>query len=270
MQGVLWLMFLGTLLSSFLLFYECRKLDGYKFPVYTTEFCPRNKTEWEARSSEFNCNEDSSYACLPNENITELLQFCYPLQIISIEKGVCLYLTKKKSEPKHIDCNHFRYGCPSSAYWGSTIYNYPSCVSVGNGCFLAEPFCKSTTQHTGQKGQQGSHGNDMILIPSLIGALVLCAIVFLSIFFYRRKKRNSKLQTIDEENPETLKLLSEKENAERNSKPKSNDEENPETLQLLSEKDYADDLHEQAPVAIRRILPVKKLLMARITDIVAK
>ncbi|XP_078310484.1 uncharacterized protein LOC144618403 [Crassostrea virginica] len=214
MQGILWLMFLGILISSFLLFYECRKLDGYKFPVYTTEFCPRNKTEWEARSSEFNCNEDSSYACLPNENITELLQFCYPLQIISIEKGVCLYLAKKKSEPKHIDCNHFRYGCPSSAYWGSTIYNYPSCVSVGNGCFLAEPFCKSTTQDTGQKGQQGSHGSETILIPSLIGALVLCAIVFLSIFIYRRKKRNSKLQTIDEENPETLKLLSEKENAE--------------------------------------------------------
>ena len=75
-----------------------RKLDGYKFPVYTTEFCPRNKTEWEARSSEFNCNEDSSYACLPNENITELLQFCYPLQIISIEKGkvqhtlICLFV----------------------------------------------------------------------------------------------------------------------------------------------------------------------------------
>ena len=68
-----------------------RQLDGYRFPVYATEFCPRNKTEWEARSSEFNCNTDnSSYACLPNENITELLEFCYPLQIISIESGKVL------------------------------------------------------------------------------------------------------------------------------------------------------------------------------------
>ena len=64
-----------------------RKLDGYKFPVFTTEFCPRNKTEWEARSSSFMCNKDSSYACLPNENITELLEFCYPLQVISIQRG---------------------------------------------------------------------------------------------------------------------------------------------------------------------------------------
>ena len=65
-----------------------RKLDGFPFPVYTTQSCPRNKTEWEARSSEFNCNTDnSSYACLPNENITELLEFCYPQQVINIQKG---------------------------------------------------------------------------------------------------------------------------------------------------------------------------------------
>ena len=65
-----------------------RKLDGFPFSVYTTEFCPRNKTEWEARSSEFNCNTDnSSYACLPNENITELLEFCYPQQVILIQRG---------------------------------------------------------------------------------------------------------------------------------------------------------------------------------------
>ena len=64
-----------------------RKLDGFPFPVYTTEFCPKNKTEWEARSAAFNCNEDSSYACLPNENITGLLEFCYPQQIIPIQGG---------------------------------------------------------------------------------------------------------------------------------------------------------------------------------------
>ncbi|XP_078312029.1 uncharacterized protein LOC144618901 [Crassostrea virginica] len=211
MLGSRCLMFLGTFFSSFLLFYECRQLDGYRFPVYATEFCPRNKTEWEARSSEFNCNTDnSSYACLPNENITELLEFCYPLQIISIERGVCLYLAKKKSEPKHIDCNHFRYGCPTSTYRGSTIYNYPSCVLVGNGCFLAEPFCKSTTQHTEQKGQQGSHGNETILIPSLIGTFVLCAIVFLSIVIYRRKRSKNRHQIKNEENPEIHELLLQK------------------------------------------------------------
>lgn len=62
-------------------------LKGYKFPVYTTALCPRNKAEWKERSSGFNCTKESSYACLPNEDITVLLEFCYPLQNIAIEKG---------------------------------------------------------------------------------------------------------------------------------------------------------------------------------------
>ena len=64
-----------------------KKLEGYKFPVYTTESCPRNKTEWDERSAVFYCQGKSSYACLPNENITELLEFCYPLPRIAIHQG---------------------------------------------------------------------------------------------------------------------------------------------------------------------------------------
>ena len=44
--------------------------------------------------------------------------------------GVCLYLAKKKSATKHIDCNHFRYGCPTNAYWGSTIYNCKIAITL--------------------------------------------------------------------------------------------------------------------------------------------
>ena len=62
-------------------------LDGYKFPVYPTGFCPRNQKEWKKRSSTFNCSNESSYACLPNENFTLLLEFCYPLEIIAIQAG---------------------------------------------------------------------------------------------------------------------------------------------------------------------------------------
>ena len=63
-----------------------RKLSGYKFPV--AEFCPRNETEWLERSSLFNCmGEDTTYACFPNDEITELIECCYPLQIIAIPSG---------------------------------------------------------------------------------------------------------------------------------------------------------------------------------------
>ena len=68
-------------------YYLQRKLDGYKFPVYTTDNCPRNKTEWNQRSSNFNCTMGSAYACFPNDDITELIEFCYPLALIAIPRG---------------------------------------------------------------------------------------------------------------------------------------------------------------------------------------
>lgn len=80
-----------------------KKLEGYKFPVYTTEFCPRNKTEWEKRAPLFNCTSDESYACLPNEDITDLLEFCYPLQVISIQGGKVI----KNLYTQHVWCFYF-------------------------------------------------------------------------------------------------------------------------------------------------------------------
>lgn len=64
-------------------------LDGYGFPVYTAEFCPRNQIEWNQRSSALNCTEDNGYLCLPNENVTELLEFCYKYPFILIQEGKC-------------------------------------------------------------------------------------------------------------------------------------------------------------------------------------
>ncbi|XP_078338915.1 uncharacterized protein LOC144617658 isoform X2 [Crassostrea virginica] len=121
---------------------ECRKLEGYRFPVYTTEFCPRNETEWHQRSSVFNCARKSTYACFPNDNITELLEFCYPLESIVIARGRCLFLSKPTSELDSYDCRTFDYGCPDRPYFGSSVYKYSSCVSIENGCFLQDSFCK--------------------------------------------------------------------------------------------------------------------------------
>lgn len=74
------------ILSSCLFLHECKKLDGYDFPVYTTEFCPRNQSEWSERSSSINCSKSNGYLCLPNENITELLEFCYIYPFLWIEE----------------------------------------------------------------------------------------------------------------------------------------------------------------------------------------
>lgn len=50
-------------------------LDGYAFPVFTTESCPRNLTEWGERSSAFNCTQEYTYMCVPDENITQLWSY---------------------------------------------------------------------------------------------------------------------------------------------------------------------------------------------------
>lgn len=63
------------------------RLEGYRFPVYTTKSCPRNNTQWLERSSTFNCNATNGYMCIPNGGMTMLLEFCYHKPIIIIPKG---------------------------------------------------------------------------------------------------------------------------------------------------------------------------------------
>lgn len=71
--------------NFFYIFQE--KLKGYNFPVYSTERCPGNETEWNQRSSALNCTEKRGYMCFPNQNFTELLEFCYTQPFTHIEAG---------------------------------------------------------------------------------------------------------------------------------------------------------------------------------------
>lgn len=138
------LVVLGTFLSSFIVPNECKRLEGYKFPVYSTSFCPRSKTEWENRSNAINCTARSGYMCMPNENLTELLEFCYTEPGLWILKGYCFYLVKRVSKVNTYDCSQFSYGCHNYSFLSTRIYEHPACIAIGNGCFLAEPFCEST------------------------------------------------------------------------------------------------------------------------------
>uniref|UniRef100_A0A8W8KM51 POU domain protein n=1 Tax=Magallana gigas TaxID=29159 RepID=A0A8W8KM51_MAGGI len=123
-----------------------KKVDGYKFPVYSTDVCPRNQLELEQRSTSINCNATNGYMCVPNENFTELIEFCYIHPFLLIQKGVCLYLDKHYSRIILYSCRHFIDGCPTSKYMSSKSYENPSCASIVNGCFRAEPLCESTTR----------------------------------------------------------------------------------------------------------------------------
>lgn len=123
-------------------------MEGYEFPVYSTDSCPGNEREWKERSTAINCTKNNGYMCFPNEDITGLLEFCYIYTQLLITKDTCLFLNKRHSRVDSINCSHFTNGCPYSPYYSYKIFDYPSCISTGNGCFLAEPNCTRRTLPT--------------------------------------------------------------------------------------------------------------------------
>lgn len=82
---------MNTIYISFFLSLK-KTLDGYQFPVFQTESCPRNETEWTGRSSVLNCTKSNGYMCMPSEKFTILLEFCYSQDKLVIQNG------KKKNE----------------------------------------------------------------------------------------------------------------------------------------------------------------------------
>lgn len=78
--------------------------------------------------------------------ITDLVEFCYTKKVEAIPKGVCLILNKRSSAVDAYQCQHFSDGCPSYSYFSNRIYEHQSCVSIEEGCFLADPYCGRTEQ----------------------------------------------------------------------------------------------------------------------------
>lgn len=64
-----------------------RRIEGYQFPVFQTESCPRNEIEWTGKSSVLNCTKSNGYMCMPSEKFTTLLEFCSNHDKLVIENG---------------------------------------------------------------------------------------------------------------------------------------------------------------------------------------
>nr|XP_022309222.1 uncharacterized protein LOC111114972 isoform X2 [Crassostrea virginica] len=112
-----------TLLSSLLAFNYCRELSGYNFPVFTTIACPKDKLEFQERSVDINCTDTKYYMCVPNENFTELLEFCFHPNGVRTSKGLCIYLDNC-SAIKLYGCENFTDGCPTSWYYSFKPYEF--------------------------------------------------------------------------------------------------------------------------------------------------
>lgn len=126
------LVYLGKLMVVCFLLVTIRQIDGFKFSVYPTDFCPRNQMEWNKRSLAINCSEDNGYLCLPNNDLTVLLELCFERHHILIEKGICLYWDKQDSNIYSYDCSTFRSGCPDFSFSSRELFKLQAIVGEGN------------------------------------------------------------------------------------------------------------------------------------------
>nr|XP_034321422.1 uncharacterized protein LOC109619991 isoform X3 [Crassostrea gigas] len=211
LQAQLCIVVFGIVLSSCIHLHEFRKLDGYSFSVYLADYCPRNETEWKARSTAINCTDKNGYACLPNKNITELLEFCYTIPFIWIEEGVCLYLNKRPSIVLTYNCSQFQFGCPNSSHTSFDLFENPECTSIGNGCFLAEPSCYRLTSpaYDQQTTQKSRIENIAWSVAGAIFGVFPLMLISLCLYISNRKgnqtqKRHDGVQYVEDETSQLI------------------------------------------------------------------
>lgn len=137
-----------TLLSCF------SSLPYYEFKVIPVETCPLNKEAWNNSSVRLRCNNTGLYYCLPNTDLTSLIEFCYPRGGRQLfQEGNCLELAGA-GYLNHVPCmKTFLSGCPDSFYFGDEIYKYPNCltINVDLRCFESDTQCINSRQNTTTK-----------------------------------------------------------------------------------------------------------------------
>nr|XP_022328771.1 uncharacterized protein LOC111127808 isoform X2 [Crassostrea virginica] len=174
---------LTTILLLHVPVYQSRFIPGFEYLVYRTEYCPRSEEEYKGRSSALGCTVNSSYACMPNEELTELWEFCYPLQILYITPDTCLFLSRRIWHLDSHNCKNFKYGCPALHYRASEIYKYPSCVSIANGCFSAEPDCKrkNSGKESDEQNKVSSEKQEDVLANSKLTDYLMSILLILGV-----------------------------------------------------------------------------------------
>ncbi|XP_062603602.1 uncharacterized protein LOC134265408, partial [Saccostrea cucullata] len=184
-------------------------LSDYSFPVYTTERCPRDKSEWDAASTRLHCNDSHGYHCVPDKTFTSLIEFCYPDgKFKRFQKGNCLELAYT-GILNHVKCKNFSFGCPDQDYNSNELYNYPACLNILENCFIADISClKLRTDRKKQRAMKQGR-QDECLCTGYIAAFsvlsiltIMCVLVKIIHFCYNKQQKQKKKQNLTyEENP---------------------------------------------------------------------
>ncbi|XP_062611902.1 uncharacterized protein LOC134273715, partial [Saccostrea cucullata] len=92
---------------------------------YIVSSCPLNKTEYTTSATRLGCGVDengrSQYVCVPNNERSSLVEFCYQSTVGFYEKGNCIEVHESGNLDQTSSMN-FTYGCPSQHFFLSDIY----------------------------------------------------------------------------------------------------------------------------------------------------
>lgn len=189
----------------------------YAFDVFPVENCPVNKEGWDFASTRLKCNSTHGYHCVPNKDLSSLIEFCYPKGYrFPFEAGNCIELAGQ-GILNQVPCNSsFPSGCPQKHYFSNDIINYPLCLIINTklGCFEADYKCINESMKTrtveptsvistesyienvcNQNVHPEKRGNSTAAIAVLVVLTTLFFVAFLAILIvYLKKARHERQQ----------------------------------------------------------------------------
>ncbi|XP_061190656.1 uncharacterized protein LOC133198627 isoform X2 [Saccostrea echinata] len=128
----------------------------YRFPVNEMDSCPTTNFSWYRAGSRLNCSHDANkrlqYLCIPNQEKTALIEFCYDHIMGLFEKGYCLHLSTSGFVNQE-DCSMFNKGCPGTHFFSSNIFQFPKCLEINRDlrCFMADQSCHAISNYSASK-----------------------------------------------------------------------------------------------------------------------
>lgn len=162
--------------------------------------CPKNKAEYLKASGKLQCGTDKQnniqYLCLPNQEKTSLVEFCFDGMMGAREKGNCMEATLGKVIER--SCRHFTRGCPNNTFMDFEFYKYPACQNINtkHHCYVMDPSCSSL-----KSNEETSSHDTAVYIGSSLGGFILIIAVFIAIFILKRRQEERRTQKIEKDNP---------------------------------------------------------------------
>ncbi|XP_078322460.1 uncharacterized protein LOC144622056 isoform X2 [Crassostrea virginica] len=173
----------------------------YRYPVFPVTSCPANAGDWKQAAKQRNCNLTgvrNTYLCLPNQEKTTILEFCYDEVRPMVQEDNCIELAGSGTINQY-GCTMFTAGCPKNPYLSDFIYNHSSCLNINtqDGCYHEDPSCPNKT-FNGLVRDLTYHTTGEYWIAGLvIGILVLIAVFALiisrrRIYRFRRSRKGER------------------------------------------------------------------------------